>query len=105
MATVTVSVSSTGIISCSPDPVPVSGANATITFNLATSGYAFLANNTVVVSNPASQFPYPSSTSSTHLATLFDANTDSNSYKYTVHLTNTADNSTLSLDPTIENGR
>ncbi len=105
MTTVNVSVSSTGIISCSPDPVPVNGSNATITFNLHTSGYAFPSNAAVVVSNPGSQFPNPSVTASSILVTLLDVNSDSNRYKYTVHLVNTADNSPLSLDPTIENGR
>jgi hypothetical protein len=102
---VNVSVSSTGIISCSPDPVPVSGSNATITFNLHTSGYAFPGNLAVVVSNPGSQFPNGSVTASSILVTLLDVNSDSNSYKYTVNLIKTADNSALSLDPTIENGR
>jgi hypothetical protein len=105
MPIVNVSVSSTGMISCSPDPVPVSGANATITFNLHTSGYAFPSNAAIVVSNPGSQFPNPSTTASSILVTLFDVNSDSNSYKYTVTLVNTSDNSQLSLDPTIENGR
>ena len=107
MATVnvTVSVSATGIISCSPDPVPVSGANATIAFSLPTAGYAFPASAAIVVSNPASQFPYAAVTASSTMVTLFDNNTDQNSYKYTVHLRNLADNSDMSFDPTIENGR
>jgi hypothetical protein len=105
MPTVSVSVSSTGIIHCSPDPVPVSGQNATITFDLATAGYAFAASNAVVVPSPASQFPNPSSTVSPTTATLFDANTDSNPYKYVVHLVRLSDSEPLSLDPTIENGK
>lgn len=105
MATVNVSVSSMGIISCSPDPVPVSGSNTTITYNLLTSGYKFPGTSAVVVSNPGSQFPNGSVTASSILVTLLDVNSDSNSYKYTVNLIRTSDNSPLSLDPTIENGR
>jgi len=44
-------------------------------------------------------------TASSILVTLLDVNSDSNSYKYTVNLIKTADNSALNLDPTIENGR
>lgn len=105
MAIVNVSVSSMGIISCSPDPVPVSGSNATITYNLLTAGYKFPGTSAVVVTNPGSQFPNGSVTASSILVTLLDVNSDSNSYKYTVNLVRTSDNAPLSLDPTIENGR
>lgn len=105
MPTVSVSVSSPGVISVSPDPVAVSGADQTITFNLLSSGYSFRATNAVVVPQPASQFPNPSSTVSPTQATLLDANTDSNSYKYVVHLVKNSDGSPLSLDPTIQNGQ
>lgn len=105
MPNVTVNVSSVGIVSCSPDPVPVSGANATITFNLANPDYSFAASNAIAVPQPGSQFPSPSTTVSATTATLFDANTDSNRYKYVVHLVKNSDNAPLSFDPTIENGQ
>ncbi|HJV71281.1 hypothetical protein [Ideonella sp.] len=104
MPNVTVNVSSIGVVSCTPDPVRVSGSNATITFNLANADYSFAATNAIVVPQPASQFPNPATTVSANTATLFDANTDSNHYKYVVHLVKNSDNEPLSFDPTIENG-
>lgn len=105
MPSVSISVSSSGIISCSPDPVPVSGSNATISFNLQTSGYTFPASNAIVVPAPSNQFPSPSISVASNIATLLDVNSDSNSYKYVVHVIRTSDNEPLSLDPTIENGQ
>lgn len=105
MNTVNVSVSTTGLISCTPDPVPISGSNVNIIFNLLTTGYSFRNNAAVVVSNPGSQFPNPSVTASSILVNLFDANSDAKKYKYTVHLVNDSSGESLSLDPTIENGR
>jgi hypothetical protein len=105
MPSVSVSVSSPGVIVVNPDSVPVSGPNQTITFNLLSTGYSFRASNAVVVPQPASQFPNPSSTVSANQATLFDVNSDSNSYKYVVHLVKDSDGSPLSLDPTIQNGQ
>jgi hypothetical protein len=105
MPSVSVSVSSPGVITVNPDSVPVSGPDQTITFNLLSSGYSFRSSNAVVVPQPASQFPNPSSTVSATQATLFDVNSDSNSYKYVVHLVKNSDGSPLSLDPTIQNGQ
>jgi hypothetical protein len=105
MPTVNVSVSSIGIIACSPDPVPVSGASATITFNLVTTGYTFPASGAIVVPSPANQFPDPSSTVSSTTATLLDVNSDSNDYKYVVRVVRSSDNQPLDLDPTIQNGK
>ncbi|MFO1337194.1 MAG: hypothetical protein U1F53_03005 [Burkholderiaceae bacterium] len=102
---VSVTVDSTGHIVCSPDPVPVSGANALINFQLQSSGYAFASTNPVVVPSPANQFPYGPWCPSSSQACLFDANTDSNSYKYVVHLVNLSDSQPLSVDPVIENGK
>ena len=102
MPNVSVSVSSVGVISCTPDPVPVSGGNATITFTLGSSGYTFPSSNAIVVPSPANQFPNPSVSVASNIATLLDVNSDSNSYKYVVHLIRTSDNQPLSLDPTIE---
>lgn len=105
MPTVSVSVSTVGVIACNPDPVPVSGANATLTFNLVSSGYTFPANGAIVVPAPSNQFPDPSSTVSSTTATLFDVNSDSNSYKYVVRVIRSSDNQPLDLDPTVENGK
>lgn len=105
MPTVSVSVSTLGIISCSPDPVPVSGANATLTFNLVSTGYNFPANGAIVVPAPSNQFPNPSQTVSSTTATLFDVNSDSKNYKYVVRVIRSSDNQPLDLDPTIENGK
>ncbi len=102
---VTVSVSAIGVVSCSPDPVPVSGPDATISFNLVSAGYAFPGSLAIVVPQPSNQFPDPSVTVSPTLATLFDANTDANRYKYVVRLVRTADNEPISFDPMIENGK
>lgn len=105
MPTVSVSVSSIGVIACSPDPVPVSGADATITFNLVTSGYTFPTSGAIVVPAPSNQFPNPSSTVSSTTATLFDVNSDDQEYKYVVRVIRSSDNQPLDLDPTIQNGK
>lgn len=105
MPTVSVSVSSPGTIHVSPDPVGVSGSNTTITFNLLSSGYSFASSNAIVVPQPGSQFPNPSTTVSATQATLLDVNSDANTYKYVVHLVRNSDNQPLSLDPAIENGK
>jgi len=105
MPTVSVSVSSPGVIHVTPDPVGVSGSNATLTFNLLSSGYSFASSNAIVVPEPASQFPNASVTVSATQATLLDVNSDSNTYKYVVHLVRNSDNQPLSLDPAIENGK
>ena len=55
--------------------------------------------------SPANQFPYGPWCPSSSQACLFDANTDSNSYKYVVHLVNLSDSQPLSVDPVIENGK
>jgi hypothetical protein len=102
---VTVSVSSSGVVSCSPDPVGVSGADALIAFTLASPGYAFPSSNAITVTSPASQFPYGPWTSSSTAASLFDVNSDSNTYKYTVHLIRLSDSHPIAYDPTIENGK
>jgi hypothetical protein len=104
MPNVTVSVATGGII-CNPDPVPVSGADATITFTLATPGYNFPASNAIVVPAPSNQFPNPSVTVTPTTATLLDKNTDDKKYKYIVNLVRTSDNQPLDVDPIIENGK
>ncbi|WP_374673442.1 hypothetical protein [Ideonella sp.] len=106
MPTVTVTVSATGRITCTPDPVPVSGADQTISFVLETSTYRFPTANAVVVKTaPNSQFPQPAQTEATQLVTLFDANTDALTYDYTVRVVRKSDNAELELDPSIENGK
>lgn len=102
---VNVTVNSMGQVVCSPDPVPISGASALISFQLQTSGYAFAATNPVVVISPSNQFPYGPWSPSSGQVCLFDANTDSNSYKYSVHLINLSNNQPVSVDPVIENGK
>lgn len=101
---VNVSVDSSGAISCSPDPANLSGSNVLVVFRLDTPGYAFPENNAVVVSNPGSQFPYPSWTAYPGYAVLFDLDGDDNSYSYTVSVVDLSTGRTLSVDPTIKNG-
>lgn len=103
--TVNVTVDATGNIVCTPNPVPISGANALISFQLQTSGYAFASSNPVVVVSPANQFPYGPWSPSSGQVCLYDANTDSNRYKYWVHLINLSNSQPLSVDPVIENGK
>lgn len=106
MPTVTVTVSATGRITCTPDPVPVSGADQTISFVLETTTYRFPTTNAVVVKTaPNAQFPHPAQTEATQLVTLFDANTDNLTYNYTVRVVRNADEEGFELDPSIENGK
>lgn len=105
MPTVSISVSAGDVITCSPDPVNVSGSNVTITFNLQASGYRFASSGAIVVPSPASQFPNASITVMSNQVTLLDVNSDANTYKYNVNLVRTSDNAPVSVDPTIKNGQ
>ncbi|HEV8692004.1 MAG TPA: hypothetical protein VGQ91_17000 [Ideonella sp.] len=106
MPNVSISVSTPGGISCSPDAVPAgTSPNVTITFTLQTTGYRFASSNAIVVPSPSNQFPSPSITVSSNQVTLFDVNSDQNTYKYVVNLVRTSDNQPLSVDPTILNGQ
>jgi hypothetical protein len=104
---VTVSVDPTGLIVCSPDPVPVSGQDVTLKFKLTTAGYQFPDEHAIVVA-PAHRgrsFPNPSRTVTADVATLEDVDLRKrkNPIPYTVHLLDKASGKRLSVDPTIKN--
>lgn len=100
---VNVSINEAGQVVCTPETANVNGANALIVFHLETAGYAFPASNAVVVSNPGTQFPYPSWTAYPGYAALFDADGDTNNYSYTVNVVELSTGQTLSADPTVKN--
>jgi hypothetical protein len=103
-ADVTVTVTPTGDVSCTPDPVVVSAAQSTISFRMATTGWVFRASNAIVVLNPGSDFPLPSKTSPDgKRAVLQDRDTTAGSYPYTVYVVHPASGREASVDPTIEN--
>ncbi|MBT9599243.1 MAG: hypothetical protein IV094_24945 [Vitreoscilla sp.] len=101
---VTVTVEAGGAVVCTPQTVNVSSANVLIVFHLETAGYAFPASDAVVVSNPGSQFPYPSWTAYPGYAALFDFDNDTAEYSYTVNVIELSTGRTLSVDPVIKNG-
>jgi hypothetical protein len=101
---VTVTVSRTGDVSCSPDPVVVKSSKDTIVFQMATPGWVFRATDAIVVSQPGTAFPRPSSTSHKGLrATLWDRDRQVRSYAYTVHVVQPSTGRVAATDPTIEN--
>lgn len=106
---VNVTVAANGQPACDPHELKVTGKDVHLTFELETPGYVFLAERTVVVtpvSPPSHQFPHPSKTlppQSTR-ATLFDCNTDSRDFSYTVYVKKVATGEVTRVDPTIING-
>lgn len=104
--TVTISVTPAGFIQCSPDPLPVRGRDATLTFLLETAGYRFPINRAVMVkAAPNAQFPFPAQTRDARTVTLYDANTDDLLYPYTVRVISLEDERLIERDPSIENGK
>lgn len=103
MSKVTVTVDAKGIISCAPDPVPVTGKIPALVFGLATQGYAFAAAGAIVVKKPSPDFPEPSKTVSATEATLVDLNKIKAEYAYSVSLVDTRTGDKIEIDPTIVN--
>jgi hypothetical protein len=101
---VTVNKHGVATCTCSPSPAPVTVPNSTITFTLtAPVGWEFPDAGAVVVPSPADQFPDPSVTQPGNLvATLFDVNSDTNEYTYTVHVQQGS--TKVKHDPLIKNG-
>jgi hypothetical protein len=101
---VSVSVTARGRIVCSPDPVVVSGGQGALRFTLVTPGYVFRDADAIVVSQPGTDFPHPSSTAPGGTeAILWDRDRQRASYAYTVFVQEQATGRMLSVDPTIEN--
>jgi hypothetical protein len=100
---VSVTVDSSGAVSCSPNTANLSGSNVLVVFRLDTPGYAFPVDNAVVVNNPGSQFPYPSWTAYPGYAALFDLDSNTAEYSYTVNVIELSTGRTLSVDPAIKN--
>lgn len=90
---------------CTPDQVSVSGCDAVLKFLLQTDGYVFRKDDAVVVNDPGVQFPFPSRTlpKDPTKATLYDHNTMTGGFKYTVYVTDVATGEVLFVDPTIMN--
>lgn len=89
---------------CSPEKAEISGANALLTFQLETPGYAFREAQAIVVHEGGNQFPYPSWTTLATTAALFDLNTEVGDFRYRVHVVKISTGEELSVDPTIVNG-
>ena len=100
---VVVTVTDTGDIVCTPDPVVISSANANVVFQLQTNGYVFRDKDPIVVTQPGSTFPFPSKTRGGTTAVLFDRDNSTASYKYSVFVKDQATGHIISVDPTIRN--
>jgi len=102
---VTVTVGADGKPICNPHNLPVSGTNVELKFKLDAEGYVFLAQDTIVVADPGSQFPHPSKTLPPNdtKATLFDRNTETGNFSYTVYVKEVATGKILQVDPSINN--
>jgi hypothetical protein len=100
--TVRVSVQD-GTIVCTPDPVPVSGAQVLLVFRLDTPGYAFPETDAVVVAPSVEEFPYTAWQQNASTAALFDRNRNAGDHAYTLSLVDTRSGQTLRHDPTIRN--
>ena len=90
---------------CDPHDLVVSGSDAVLKFSLQTPGYVFPKDGAVVVKDPGDEFPFPSRTlppNDTH-ATLYDRNTGTGAFGYTVFVKKIATGEILRVDPTINN--
>ena len=103
MPIVSVTVDREGRISCHPDPVVVKGADALLSFNLLTPGYAFALQGAIVVKNPGKDFPIPSWTVQSSSAALLDLCSFSAEYDYGVTVLEAATGKVLTVDPGIKN--
>ena len=100
---ITVSVNDAGQAECSPNPAKIRGNHVLLTYQLLTPGYAFPDSEAVVVTDGASQFPFPSWTQTAAQAALLDSNTALGTFAYTVTVVEVATGKSLRVDPTIEN--
>ncbi len=92
------------IITCSPNPVPVTKVSTLISFNLDTRGYRFATTNAIALDTPAPDFPYASWTLTPTSASLYDLCNDNDLFKYTVNIVDVITDATYSVDPEIKNG-
>lgn len=103
---VIVTVDAGGVVACHPEDIDVIGCDTVLKFMLRTKGYVFPEQNAIVVTDPGTQFPYPSRTLPKHptKATLYDHNSTTGNFKYTIYVKNEATGKVLELDPSINNG-
>lgn len=92
-----------GAIQCTPDPVPVSGAQVLLVFRLDTPGYAFPETDAVVVGPSVDEFPYAAWQQNVSTAALFDRNRNAGDHAYTLTVVDSQSGQTLKHDPTIRN--
>jgi hypothetical protein len=90
---------------CNPHDLPVAGSDAVLKFSLQTAGYVFLKDGAVVVNDPGDEFPFPSRTLPPNdtMVTLYDRNTATGAFGYTVFVQKIATGEILRVDPTINN--
>ena len=102
---VIVTVDANKNVVCTPEGVTVSGCDTVLKFLLQTDGYVFREDDAVVVSDPGEQFPFPSRTlpKQPTKATLYDNNTVTGDFKYTVYVKDVATGAILFVDPMINN--
>jgi hypothetical protein len=103
---VIVTVDAAGTVVCTPEQVTVWDCDTVLKFLLKTDGYVFPKDDAVVVTNPGTQFPFPSRTlpKQPTKATLYDHNSAAGDFKYTVYVQDIATGKILELDPSIQNG-
>jgi len=87
-------------ISVSPDPLPVTGNNINIHWDIDTAGWTFPSNG-IVITDPGDEFSDPEVQNNGKRFKWKDKNSSGGSYKYAINVTNGS--TPLSLDPTIIN--
>ena len=103
---VTVDVSDTGEITCSPNPVDITkGASSVLlTFTLDTPGYRFKTTKAIELDEPQDDFPFASWTIDDTQACLFDRNKNADTLAYSVTVVDTKTGKEYTVDPEIKNG-
>lgn len=100
---VQVTVDADGKVQCSPDPVPVQGANVLLNFKLVSDGWAFADKDAIIVNGGDSNFPYPSWTIKPNRAALLDLDQKVGDFAYTIQVVQTSTGRCVAADPTIRN--
>ena len=95
----TVSIAN-NVISVTPDPLPVSGNNINIHWDISTPGWTFPSNG-IVITNPGSEFEDPEVQNNGNRFKWKDKNSSAGNYKYAINVTNGS--TPLTFDPTIIN--
>lgn len=98
-----VTVSGSGVVTTTPEPVIVTGSNVLINFRLVTEGWVFPDVDAITVDNPGPTFPHACWPIGPQSVGLLDTVQTKADFKYNVTVVHQATGQALHFDPTIRN--